>query len=124
MGAVMGATHDFTLSPVHAHVNLLGWVSMTLFGVFYRCFPEAAVRRSARIHFGANVLGLAVFAPALAANLLGAAGAGPALGAASVILVTSFAIFAFVVSRATGLVRPRQGTAVETSTGNVTAARP
>lgn len=30
MGIYMAISHDFTLSPVHAHVNLLGWVTNAL----------------------------------------------------------------------------------------------
>ena len=30
MGYVMGATQNFAGAPVHAHINLLGWVSMFL----------------------------------------------------------------------------------------------
>ena len=39
-GIFMAITHDFTLAPAHAHLNLLGWVSMALYGLFYRAFPE------------------------------------------------------------------------------------
>ncbi len=27
LGIFMGISHDFSLTPVHAHVNLLGWVT-------------------------------------------------------------------------------------------------
>jgi cbb3-type cytochrome oxidase subunit 1 len=47
----MGIAHDFTLAPVHAHSNLVGWVSLALFGAIYRAFPELAVSRLARVHF-------------------------------------------------------------------------
>jgi hypothetical protein len=30
MGIAMGASQNFTLRPVHAHVNLLGWTTMAL----------------------------------------------------------------------------------------------
>jgi len=36
MGIVMGVSEDFTLSPAHAHLNLVGWVSLVLFGLAYR----------------------------------------------------------------------------------------
>ena len=26
LGIIMGIVHDFTLTSVHAHLNLLGWV--------------------------------------------------------------------------------------------------
>ena len=51
MGTYMGIAHDFQLSPVHAHVNLVGWVSLSLFGIVYRLFPELQAGRLARAHF-------------------------------------------------------------------------
>jgi cbb3-type cytochrome oxidase subunit 1 len=51
MGIYMGIVHDFQLSPVHAHVNLVGWVSLSLFGIVYRLFPELQGRKLARLHF-------------------------------------------------------------------------
>jgi len=41
LGIFMGAVHDFTLAPVHAHINLVGWVSMFLAGLFYHTHPQA-----------------------------------------------------------------------------------
>ena len=32
LGIAMGATENFTLRPVHAHLNLLGWTTMALGG--------------------------------------------------------------------------------------------
>ena len=51
LGLFMAAGHDHSMFPVHAHLNLLGWVSMTLFGLFYRSFPQAAQSRFAKAHF-------------------------------------------------------------------------
>lgn len=36
LGIQMGMAHDFQLVPVHAHINLVGWVSLALFGIGYR----------------------------------------------------------------------------------------
>ena len=33
LGLVMGIIHDFRFASVHAHLNLLGWVSMAIFGI-------------------------------------------------------------------------------------------
>ena len=33
MGIVMAASHDHSLALAHAHLNLLGWVSMALYGL-------------------------------------------------------------------------------------------
>ena len=54
LGYWMGATHNFIVSPVHAHINLLGWVSMFLYGLFYRVFPEAAQGWLPKAHIGAR----------------------------------------------------------------------
>lgn len=36
LGIVMGILQDFTLAPAHAHLNLLGWVTMALYGLYHR----------------------------------------------------------------------------------------
>src|ERR1700692_2116266 len=36
LGIVMGISGDFTLAPAHAHINLVGWASLSLFGLAYR----------------------------------------------------------------------------------------
>lgn len=33
LGVLMGASGDHSLFPLHAHINLLGWVSMALIGL-------------------------------------------------------------------------------------------
>lgn len=50
LGIVMGVREDFQLVPVHAHTNLVGWVSLMLFGLVYRAYPELAQRKLARLH--------------------------------------------------------------------------
>jgi cbb3-type cytochrome oxidase subunit 1 len=51
MGIFMAVTHDHTLSPVHGHVNLIGWVSLSLFGIVYKLYPELQQRKLAKAHF-------------------------------------------------------------------------
>ncbi len=36
MGIYMGINQDFTLAPSHAHLNLLGWVTMSIYGLYHR----------------------------------------------------------------------------------------
>jgi hypothetical protein len=45
MGIYMGLAEDFTLAPSHAHLNLLGWVTMSIYGFYHR----AAVSRPRRL---------------------------------------------------------------------------
>jgi hypothetical protein len=43
-GIVMGISQDHSTLPAHAHLNLLGWVSLFLFGIYYHLHP--AIDRS------------------------------------------------------------------------------
>ena len=36
LGIVMGVSQNFTLTPAHAHINLVGWASLSVFGLAYR----------------------------------------------------------------------------------------
>ena len=51
LGIRMGIAHDFSLAPVHAHINLVGWASLALFGIVYRLYPAMAGSRLAGLHF-------------------------------------------------------------------------
>lgn len=57
LGIVMGTREDFTLVPVHAHLNLAGWASLALFGLTYRAYPELAATNLARYHFIVSATG-------------------------------------------------------------------
>lgn len=57
LGIKMGAAEDFTLTPVHAHLNLAGWASLALFGLVYRAYPQLAERRLALFHFVLSATG-------------------------------------------------------------------
>lgn len=50
MGIAMGLTRDFSLRPVHAHLNLVGWATLALFGLAYRGWPELARSPGATAH--------------------------------------------------------------------------
>ena len=66
LGIVMGISEDHTQTPTHAHLNLVGWVSMALYALVYRQYPAAAQSRLALVHFwvaniGAVLLTLGVY---------------------------------------------------------------
>lgn len=58
LGMYMSIVHDYALTGVHAHVNLLGWASFALSGVIYWLFPEAGRSMLAKIHFWLHNIGL------------------------------------------------------------------
>lgn len=44
LGIYMGISQDFTFAPAHAHLNLLGWVTMALYGLYHRGAGRSAGR--------------------------------------------------------------------------------
>lgn len=61
LGIVMGISGDYTLAPAHAHNNLLGWVSMAIFGLYYAVVAEVAVKPVATAHFWLALVANLVF---------------------------------------------------------------
>ena len=106
LGYWMGATHNFLVSPVHAHINLLGWVSMFLYGLFYRAFPEAARGVLPKIHLGLAAIGLPVMMIGLTIQLLAIPGLMPVVPPMMIVgptlVVLGMFTFAFIVFKATG----------------------
>ena len=41
-GIQMAISQDHLMSGAHAHLNLVGWTTMALFGLYYRLTPQAA----------------------------------------------------------------------------------
>jgi cbb3-type cytochrome oxidase subunit 1 len=70
LGLIMGIIQDFRLASVHAHINLLGWVSMALFGLIYHFYPNAADTKLAKTQFWLHNIGLPVMQGALALEIL------------------------------------------------------
>lgn len=101
LGVWMGASQDFALRPVHAHINLIGWASMMIFGFFYRLFPQASGRLP-WIQFALAAAGFVLMMPSLALVIMGNAAVLPALLAGEVLVSLSVLLFAVVLFRVTG----------------------
>ena len=56
-GSYMGGSGDHTLAPVHAHINLLGFTLMTVFGIAYRVMPALAEGLLPKLHFWLHQVG-------------------------------------------------------------------
>jgi len=102
LGIYMAASNDHSMHPVHAHLNLLGWVAMTLFGLFYRVIPGAAETKLAKAHFWIYVPAHFAQMVLLAMLYRGYTAVEPALGLFSVLVGVAFICFAIVVWRHTG----------------------
>jgi len=96
MGIGMGMTEVFTLRPVHAHVNLLGWASLAIMGILYKMHPGSSETGLARMHFWLYAVGLPILMVSLAVMLLGHPAWGPVVGIASI--ATGLGVVAFCVN--------------------------
>jgi hypothetical protein len=61
LGIYMGAAHDFRLTHVHVHLNLLGWVALAMAGLLYAAYPELQRHWTAHAHYWLHTLGLLLF---------------------------------------------------------------
>ena len=74
IGMYMGGSGDHSLSILHAHINLLGFTLMAVFGVVYKVFPAMAASGLARLHFWAHTVGTLVLLALLYLLLTGSIG--------------------------------------------------
>jgi len=70
-GIVMGTRQDFQLSPVHAHLNLVGFVSHCVFGLVHRVWPALRAGTIASLQFWLFVIGTPLFVAGIAVSILG-----------------------------------------------------
>ncbi|HYS47060.1 MAG TPA: hypothetical protein VEM35_11505 [Rhizomicrobium sp.] len=106
LGMHMGESEDFSMMPVHAHLNLLGWVTMAIYGTFYALTHASLKPRLAWTNFTLAAIGVAVMIPSLALYLPAhAAKYIPGIIAGELLTVSSLLVFGVSVYRE--LVRPR-----------------
>lgn len=94
-GIWMSASHDHGLASAHAHLNLVGWVTMALFGVYYHLVPAAAQGRLAVLHFALATIGLWLLVPGIVLAIRGKTEILAALG--SFVTLASMMLFLAVV---------------------------
>jgi hypothetical protein len=97
MGVTMGASGDHSLFAVHAHVNLLGWVSMALFGLIGTMHPLITEGRVAAVQFWTYNVGVPIMLGALTLRLKGFAAVEPLIAIASMLIGCSVLLFVWLV---------------------------
>ncbi|MGR3616292.1 MAG: hypothetical protein ACU0BB_09640 [Paracoccaceae bacterium] len=95
LGIQMSATHDHTLAPAHGHLNLLGWVSCSIFAAYYHMVPQAAEGSLPKVHFALAVASLIILAPGIAMAINMTTEVPAKIG--SVVAVLSMLTFGWVV---------------------------
>jgi hypothetical protein len=110
--SAMGISGDFTLAHAHAHINLLGWVTLALYGVYHRGV-ERRSNRLAWAQVGCTLVGTPLMTGGLTAYLASGTEARPFIVVAmlsSLLIVASTVLFLGVVildARAGRLARVR-----------------
>ena len=105
-GMHMGEAEDFTMMPAHAHLNLLGWVTMAIYGTFYALTHASLKPKLAWANFILAAVGVAAMIPSLALYLPAHdAKYVPGIIVGALATVLSLLVFAISVFRE--LMRPR-----------------
>jgi hypothetical protein len=108
-GLYMSVTHDFTTSPAHAHLNLLGFVSLSIMGAYYALLGRDTPAWMVKANFVLSNLGVVIMIAFLTAIFTGAAPppvAGPVVALGGVLVIVGFAIFFAAVIRGLVLAGP------------------
>lgn len=106
MGIGMAASQNHALMPAHAHLNLLGWVSLFLFGIYYERRPLLNNSRLAMIQVALWTVGTVLLTIAVGAIHLGYDAADPIAGLASLMVLGAMLLFAYFVFRPSHAVTP------------------
>lgn len=104
-GIQMAASGDHLMAPAHAHLNLVGWVTLALFGIYYTLTPAAAASGLARLHLAVAALGVVLLVPGIAIAIAEVTEAVAISG--SFVTLASMLLFLFIIWRF-GLGRPEQ----------------
>jgi hypothetical protein len=59
------APERFPLHPAHAHLNLTGWVTLALYGLIHRAYPDLATAKLAPVQCLFAIIGPLVMAPGI-----------------------------------------------------------
>ena len=97
MGIGMAMSQNHSIMPAHAHLNLLGWVSLFLFGIYYERRPRLDASKLALVQVILWSAGTVVLTVAVAAIHLGYKAADPLAGIASLVVLAAMLLFAYFV---------------------------
>ena len=97
MGLQMSISGEHNVIGAHAHTNLLGWVTMAIFGGYYALNPVKAQSRLAVYQFWSYLASVTVMVPSLYLLYLGYAAFELPLAIASIVAFLSVIVFAVVV---------------------------
>ena len=112
LGTYMGMAQDFLYAPVHAHINLVGFVALFLFGLYYRAEPANADGTLPEVQFFCAVGGGILLPIGIYGAVTGNEAVDLAVIPGTLLTLLSMALFLGVVIR--GWHRYRRATAAPT----------
>jgi hypothetical protein len=98
-GIAMVIAQNHATMPAHAHLNLLGWVSLFLFGVFYHLHPALDRLPSARAQVWIWIVASAITVAAVGLATGGHPEVEPLAGIGSFALLGDMLLFGWLVVR-------------------------
>ena len=106
-GLQMAITDDHSAFPAHAHLNLLGFVALFLFGIFYRLNPTVEANRLAIPQVMIWIVSTVVMAIGVGLVHTGHPAGDPIAAVGSFAIFADAILFKWLVFQ----VRPREGRA-------------
>lgn len=100
VGLKMSIAHDYAATGAHAHINLLGWVTMAIFGTFHALNPRGAETRLAKLQYYVYTGGVIVMTPALYLLLTGNPSLEPVVAVSSLVVFAGVLMFGAIIFRA------------------------
>ena len=97
LGLYMAASENHIMAGAHAHLNLAGWASLALFGLYYNATPQAARGWLPRIHAVVAIVGITVMVLGIAVASIGGSPGLAIVG--SLLVFASMLIFLVTVIR-------------------------
>jgi len=99
-GLQMAISNDHSAFPAHAHLNLVGFVSLFLFGFYYRMHPSLDQSRAAFAQVWIWIVGTIIMVIGVALVHTGHAGGDPIAAIGSIIVLVGMLTFGWLLFRA------------------------
>jgi peptidoglycan/LPS O-acetylase OafA/YrhL len=111
-GIIMAVSQDHSAMPAHAHLNLLGWVCLFLFGVFYHLHPAVDRSRTALVQVVIWIVATVITVVGVALEHTGSETGGLIAAVGSFAVLGDMLLFGWLVLRREQIARPLRAAAV------------
>ncbi|WP_159881561.1 hypothetical protein [Paenibacillus puerhi] len=57
LGSDIAGRKDYAMVPGHAHILVVGWLTLFAYGIFYYVFKEIGMKKTAKLHVWSSLIG-------------------------------------------------------------------